>query len=300
MLPGRTLLAYPSFFFALMLRVFFGGLLPALVASRLASATVLPPPDSAALPPRLTVGFTSATRTTYLQRAPAPAEDKGYLGTQLTYQAPKGFTASLYLNHSYNYQTLQEPFINYGELMAGWQAVGSSDTYWTVQYTHLFAYGESALVQASLRNDFSASITQFFTFATASASADVFVGNTHDVVLTFDLSHRFQLPIMAHDTLSIEPTLEVGAGSQHFYTASLATTSQVRVKRRGGTVTKTVEPDAPAFGTLGYTLSLPITLAAGRFSVAATPSYLVPLHVPTGGYDTAFFYVTVGVSRTFW
>jgi hypothetical protein len=220
-------------------------------------------------------------------------------GTTLTYQAPKGLISSLYLNHSYNYQTLGEPFINYGELMAGWQATGNSDTYWTVQYTHLFAYGESALVQASLRNDLSASITQFFNFATASLSADVFVGNTHDVVLTFDLSHPFRLPVLAHDTLTIEPTVEFGAGSQHFYATSLATTNQVRTKRRG-TVTKTVEPATPAFSSLGYTFSLPITLAAGRFSVAATPSYLVPLHVPAGGYDASFFYVTVGVSRTFW
>ncbi|MGI4760254.1 MAG: hypothetical protein ACRYF0_06080 [Janthinobacterium lividum] len=258
------------------------------------------PADTLAPLPRLTIGLASATRTTYLQRAPAPAEDKGYFGTTLTYQAPKGFIGSLYLNHSYNYQTLSEPFINYGELMAGWQAVGRGDTYWTVQYTRLFVYGESALVQSSLRNDFSASVTQFFNFATASLSADVFVGSTHDVVLTFDLSHRFQLPAFAHDTLSIEPTVELSAGSQHFYTASLATTSRVKTKKRGGTTIVTSEPAAPAFSTLGYTLSVPITLAGGRFSVAATPSYLLPLHVPAGGYDASFFYFTLGVSRTFW
>ncbi|QKG55810.1 hypothetical protein GKZ68_03625 [Hymenobacter sp. BRD128] len=284
-------------------RAFFASLLPVLLASQLASAAAPPLPDLLAAgpgpaPPLLTLGFTSATRTTYLQRAPMPENDKGYLGTTLTYQAPRGFISSLYLNHSYNYQTLREPFINYGELMAGWQSVGNSDTYWTVQYTRLFAYGESALVQTSLHNDLSASITQFFGLATASASADVFVGNTHDLVLTFDLSHPFRLPVLAHDTLSIEPTVEFGAGSQHFYAASLATTSQVSSKRRG-IVTRSVEPATPAFSSLGYTLSLPVTLAAGRFSVAATPSYLVPLHVPAGGYDASFFYLTVGLSRTF-
>lgn len=228
-----------------------------------------------------------------------PAEDRGYLGTILTYQAPAALISSLYLNHLYNFKTLSEPFINYGELMAGGQSVSNSDTYWMVQYTRLFIYGESALVQTSLRNNFSASTTQFFSFATASVSADVFVGSTHDVVLTLDLSHPFRLPVLAHDTLMIEPTVEFGAGSQHFYATSLATTSQVRGKRRG-VVTKSVEPATPAFSSLGYTFSLPITLAAGRFSVAATPSYLVPLHVPTGGYDSSFFYLTVGLSRTFW
>lgn len=278
-----------------------GGCLPlALLAAHLAPAAPLPPDSLAARLPRLTVGLSSATRTTYLQRAPAPAEDKGYFGTTLTYQAPKGFMGSVYLNHSYNFQTLREPFINYGEAMVGWQSVTNSDTYWTVQYTRLFVAGESALVQTSLRNDFSASITQFFSFATASLSADVFVGSTHDVVLTFDLSHPFQLPVFAHDSLTIEPTVEFGAGSQHFYASSLATTSRVKNRKRGGTTTVVTEPASPAFSALGYTLSVPVTLAAGRFSVAATPSYLVPLHVPAGGYSASFFYVTLGVSRTLW
>jgi len=66
---------------------------------------------------------------------------------------------SVYLNHSYAYQTLREPFINYGELMAGWQSVSNRDTYWTVQYTRLLVAGERALVQTSPRNDCSASLT---------------------------------------------------------------------------------------------------------------------------------------------
>ncbi len=285
----------------------FSGCLPlALLATHVAHATAptLPPDSLTDQPlPRLTVGLSTATRTTYLQRAPAPAEDKGYFGTTLTYQAPSGFMGSVYLNHSYNYQTLQEPFINYGEVMAGWQSVRDSDTYWAVQYTRLFVAGESALVQTSLRNDLSASLTQYFDFVTASLSADVFVGSTHDFILTFDLSHPFQLPVFAHDSLTIEPTVELGAGSQRFYTSSLATTSRVRTKKRGGgttTTTVTKEPASPAFSVLGYTLSVPVTLAAGRFSIAATPSYLIPLHVPTGGYDASFFYFTLGVSRTFW
>ncbi|MDJ0364667.1 hypothetical protein QMK33_05840 [Hymenobacter sp. H14-R3] len=274
----------------------------ALLAAHLAAAAPAPPPDSLATapPPRLTVGFTSASRTTYLQRVPERTNDKGYLGTTLTYQAPAGFISSLYLNHSYVYKIIGEPFINYGEAMVGWQSVRNSDTYWTVQYTRLFIYGESALVQSSLRNDFSASVTQFFGLVTASLSADAFVGSTHDFILTADLSHRFQLPVLGHDTLSIEPTIELGAGSQHFYAASLATTSRVKTRKRGGTTTVLKEPATPAFSTLGYTLSLPVTLAAGRFSVAATPSYLVPLHVPVGGYDASFFYFTLGISRTFW
>ena len=266
------------------------GLLPLLPPS--------PPADSAAAPPRLTLGLSTASRTTYLQRAPPAADDRGYLGSTVTYQAPSGFIGSVYLNHSYNYQTLGESFINYAELMAGWQAPGDGDTYWTVQYTRLAASGESALVQASLRNNLSASVTQFFDYLTASASADLFVGSRADFVLTLDLSHRFDLPGPGATTeLTLEPTAELGAGSQRFYAASLGRTSAVK-KRRGPTVF--AEPDAPAFSALGFTFAAPLTFAAGRLSVVATPSYLVPLHVPTGGTEAAFFYFTLGVSRTFW
>lgn len=273
-----------------------------LVGRRAEADPLLLPPDSLATspPPRLTVGLSTANRTTYLQRAPEAADDRGYLGTTLTYQAPSGFIASGYLNHSYAYTYSQEPFYNFGELMAGWQSVSNSDTYWTVQYTRLFVYGESALVQASLRNDLSASLTRFFGLVTASVSADLFLGGKTDFVLTLDASHRFQLPVLAHDTLSIEPTVEFGAGSQHFYAASLGKTTVVKTRRNGTTTTGFAEPATSAFSALGYTFSVPVSFAAGRYVVAATPSYLVPLHIPTGGDTRSFFYGTLAVSRTFW
>ncbi|NML63883.1 hypothetical protein HHL22_01565 [Hymenobacter sp. RP-2-7] len=259
------------------------------------SRTFVPNPSL----PRLTATLSTANRTVYLQRAPQSADDRGYLGTLLTYQAPSGFLASGYLNHSYAYTFLSEPFINFGEGTLGWQSTSNSATYWVVEYTRLFVYGESALVQASLRNDLSASVTHFFDLATASASADWFVGGTNDFVLTFDLSHPFQLPVLAHDTLTLEPTIEFGAGSQHFYANSLGKTSTVKVRKRTTTTVFDV-PASPGFAALGYTFSLPVTYRTGRFSFAATPSYLVPLHVPTGGDDRSFFYGTLAVSRTFW
>lgn len=276
--------------------------LPAAVLALAGRAAAVPlPPDSArAALPRLTVGLSTANRTIYLQRAPQAADDRGYYGTTLTYQAPSGLLASGYLNHSYAYSFLDEPYINYGEGMLGWQSVGNSDTYWTVQYARLFVAGGSALVQTALSNDLSASVTHFFDYVTASASADLFVGSTHDFILTFDLSHRFQLPALGHDTLSVEPTVEFGAGSQHFYAASLDQIATVKRRKRGGTTTIFTEPYSPGFSALGYTFSVPVAYRTGRFTVEATPSYLVPLHLPAGGDARSFFYGALSVSRTFW
>lgn len=275
-------------------------LLPAALLAAHASAATLPADTTRPAPaPRFTLGLRTANRTVYLQRAPQAQDDRGYLGTTLTYEAPSGFLASGYLNHSYAYTFLGEPFINFGEAMLGWQSTGNSNTYWTVQYTRLFVYGESALVQASLRNDFSASLTQYLGALTASASADLFVGGTNDFILTFDASHEFQLPALAHDTLRIEPTVEFGAGSQHFYASSLGKTSVVKTRKRGGTTTVYEVPATPGFAALGFTLSVPVAYEAPRWRVAATPSYLIPLSVPSGGDSRAIWYGTLEVAVKF-
>ena len=282
-----------------MLRTSWLGLLAGLLARPAAAAPT--PADSLAAPlPRLTLALTTATRTTYLERAPTSADDYGLLGTTLTYQAPSGFMGSAYLNHSYAASDLHEPFINFGEATVGWQSTGDGDTYWTAQYAHLFSYGESTLVQAGLSNDLSASLTHYFDWLTASASLDLFVGRVHDVVLTFDVSHEFAWPVQAHSSLTLEPTVELGVGSQHYYAASLGKTSKVKESKRHGTITVFREPATPAFAPLGFTFSAPLTLHAGRYELSATPAYLVPLNVPTGGNDKSIFYFTAGVSRTFW
>jgi hypothetical protein len=66
--------------------------------------TWLPPPRFHPIRwlPRLTVG-SARPRAPRLQRAPEPAQDKGYCGTTRTYQAPQGLMGLAYLNHSYNY-----------------------------------------------------------------------------------------------------------------------------------------------------------------------------------------------------
>ncbi|GAB3859742.1 hypothetical protein GCM10028822_36780 [Hymenobacter terrigena] len=248
--------------------------------------------------------LTTANRNAYLMRAPEATDDHGYLGTQLTYQTRSGLYAGAYLNSSYG---PGQPLFDDYEGTLGYVHAGHGPAEWSLQYTHLFVPADSKLLRATITDNVEASLSHDFDFAYASLTADAFFGGTRDVVLTWNVSHAFPLPVFAHDTLNITPTFELGTGTQRFYAAGLARRVQQQVmttKKNGQTKTKTSNvletPDTPGFTSTGYTLSLPISLDARRSSFALIPAYLVPLHVPDWGNAERLFYVSVEFTRRFW
>ena len=263
-----------------------------------------PSNDQPTGPPRLTVDLTTANRNAYLMRAPEAADDHGYLGTQLTYQTRSGLYAGAYLNSSYG---PDQPIFDDYEATLGYLHTGHGPTEWSLQYTHLFIPGSSQLLRATITDNVEGSLAHDFDFVYASLTADAFFGGTRDVVLTWNVSHAFPVPVFAHDTLNFTPTFELGTGTQRFYAAGLARNVRQQVvstKKNGQTKTKTANvletPDTPGFATTGYTLSLPISLEMRRNSFAVIPAYLVPLHVPEWGNAEKFFYVSVEFTRRLW
>ena len=259
----------------------------------------------AAAPPRFTVDLTTANRNAYLMRAPDAADDHGYLGTQLTCHSRSGLFAGAYLNSS---SGPDQPLFDDYEGTLGYAHAGHGPTEWSLQYTHLFVPANSTLLRATITDNAEANLSHDFDFAYASLTADVFFGGTRDLVLTWNVSHAFPLPVFTHDTLSITPTFELGTGTQRFYAAGLAR----RVKQQIATIKKNGQPgkaktasvletpDTPGFTSTGYTLSLPVSLEMRRSSFALIPAYLVPLHVPEWGNAEKLFYVSVEFTRRFW
>ncbi|WP_460503767.1 hypothetical protein [Hymenobacter agri] len=263
-----------------------------------------PAANQPAAPPRLTVDLTTSNRNAYLMRAPEAADDHGYLGTQLTYQTHSGLYLGTYLNSSYG---PGNPLFDDYEASLGYARTGHGPTDWSLQYTHLFIPGSSKLLRATITDNVEGSLSHDFDFVYASLTADAFFGGTRDLVLTWNVSHAFPLPVFAHDTLNITPTFELGTGTQRFYAAGLARNVRQQVvstKKNGQTKTKTANvletPDTPGFATTGYTLSLPISLDMRRSSFAVIPAYLVPLHVPEWGNAEKLFYVSVELTRRLW
>lgn len=266
-----------------------------------------PPTDLAASrpvlragPPRFLIETNASNRNAYLNRAPAAADDYGYLATMLTYQTRWGLFGGLYLNHSFG---LNRQLIDDTETTLGF-ARSSGVSEWSVQYVHLFVNAQSGLLKGSITDNLETNIDHDFDLVQASLTADLFLGNRRDVALTADLGHSFYLPAFGTDTLTIRPTVELGLGTQNFYAAELARP----VRQRTGTFKKhnkngigyadTLTP--PGFGLTGYTFSLPLSLDNGRTSFGLTPAYLVPVRVPEWGNVKPFFYLTAGLSRRFW
>ena len=281
---------------------------PAAAQSRPSLADPVAAERAAATPtpaPRFIVDLTTANRNAYLMRAPDAADDHGYLGTQLTYQTRSGLFAGAYLNSSYG---PEQPLFDDYEGTLGYAHAGHGPTEWSLQYTHLFVPADSKLLRATITDNVEATLAHDFDFVYASLTADGFFGGTRDVVLTWNVSHAFPLPVFAHDTLHITPTFELGTGTQRFYAAGLArrVQQQIATTKKNGLpgktkTTSTLEtPDTPGFASTGYTLALPISLDARRNSFALIPTYLVPLHVPEWGNAEKLFYVSVEFTRRFW
>ena len=210
-----------------------------------------------------------------------------------------------YLNSSYG---PGQPLFDAYESTLGYARAGHGPTEWSLQYTHLFVSAGSKLLRATVTDNVEASLAHDFDFAYASLTADGFFGAPRDVVLTWNVSHAFPLPVFAHDTLSITPTFELGTGTQRFYAAGLArcVQQQIATTKKNGLpgktkTTSTLEtPATTGFTSTGYTLSLPISLDARRRSFALIPACLVPLHVPEWGNAEKLFYVSAGFTRRFW
>lgn len=260
------------------------------------------PAPAVAVPPRLVLDLTTATRNAYLMRVPDAADDHGYLATQLTYCTRWGLYAGTYLNHSYGPD--QTVFDDY-ETTLGYAHTGNTE--WNLQYTHLSVPGSSQLLRATITDNLGGSIGHDLGPVYASLTADAFLGSTRDVVLTWNVSRTFPVAAFGHDTLSIAPTAELGTGTQRYYAAGLAhmVREQVAITRKNGRPgTKTVKmletPNTPGFALTGYSVALPITLEGRGSSFALVPTYLVPLHVPEWGNPAKTFYVSAEFTRRFW
>lgn len=253
--------------------------------------------------PRLVVDLASGSRNAYLMRVPDAALDYGYLATQLTYQTRCGLFVGAYLNHSYG---PDQPALDDYEASLGYTHAGPIE--WTIQYVHLFVPETSKLLRAGITDNVEGAVGRDFDLVYASLTADAFFGGTRDLILTWNISHAFSVPLSARDTLHITPTLELGTGTQRFYAAGLAHAVQAQVattKKNGQpgkpkTVTTLETPDTAGFATTGYTLSLPFSLDSRRSSFAIIPAYLVPLHVPEWGSMAKVFYISAEFTRRFW
>jgi len=143
-------------------------------------------------------------------------------------------------------------------------------------YTRSFFPANSPLLQAANENNVNLSVKYAWPWLKSSVSADYAFGKEHDVFIS--LSHSKEIGIGSlfneKNALSIEPAIELIAGTRHFYEtytiekgnrdkANGKGKGQVSPGNSGSTVTTTVASDS--FNLLSYNFKLPLTLSRANY-----------------------------------
>ncbi|MNL09352.1 hypothetical protein D3C87_1301110 [compost metagenome] len=143
-------------------------------------------------------------------------------------------------------------------------------------YTRSFFPANSPLLQAANENNVNLSVTYAWPWLKSVLSADYAFGKENDVFIS--LSHSKEIGIGSlfneKNALSIEPAIELIAGTRHFYetyTIEKGNRDKANGKGKGpvspgnsgSTVTTTIASDS--FNLLSYNFKLPLTLSRANY-----------------------------------
>lgn len=147
----------------------------------------------------------------------------------------------------------------------------------SINYSHTFYASNSPLLQASNPDNASASISYAY-WLTTGLTLDYAFGSQNDGFLTFSNSKQFNLGSFSDkDEITLEPTIEIVGGTQHFY-ETYTKEEQIRQKKLIGiiptqppqTKTTSTTTSTTKFNLLSYNFSLPLAYNRNNYVVQAT------------------------------
>jgi hypothetical protein len=151
----------------------------------------------------------------------------------------------------------------------------------SLSYTRSFFPENSPLLQAANENTASASLTYDWNYLNSGLSADYAFGSENDWFVSFSNSKLFSLGSLFSnkDYVSIEPALEIVAGTQHFY-ETYTENKKVRdkllgkitdplfpSKGQGQNQTTTTTVSSSSFDLLSYNLKLPLAYNRSNYVI---------------------------------
>jgi hypothetical protein len=141
-----------------------------------------------------------------------------------------------------------------------------------LNYSHTFNATNSPLLQAANTDNASANINYKYWLITG-LTFDYAFGDQQDSFLTFSTSKEIDLGSFTDkDIISLEPTIEIVGGTQHFY-QSYTTTQRIRKRILGGVVrqpaTATTTVATTKFNLLSYNFSLPLVYNRSNYMIQA-------------------------------
>jgi hypothetical protein len=246
----------------------------------------------------LTLGASYSNNANYYgQKA---EENIPYAAISATYRLPVG----LYITGmAYNLLNDTGSLVSASSAGAGFGFNISKKLSADISYSHTFYPSNSPFLQAANADNASASLT-YDNFLSTTANVDYAFGKTQDVFVTLGTGKFINLGSLfsKKDFISITPSIDVTAGTQHFY-ETYVTEKRIRDSvlglplppifgnTPGNTETTTTTKTATNFDILSYNFKFPLAYNRGNYllEVAYQLSALSKKVESGGGKTNSFF-----------
>lgn len=128
-------------------------------------------------------------------------------------------------------------------------------------YSHSFFPEKSPLLQAANENNLNVSVKYAWPWLKSSLSTDYAFGKQNDVFISLAHSKEISLGSLFNEknSLSLEPAIEVVAGTRHFYE------TYTIEKGKSGKKTTTTTVATNSFNVLSYNFKLPLSLSRANY-----------------------------------
>lgn len=147
-----------------------------------------------------------------------------------------------------------------------------------ISYSRSFYPDNSPLLQAANENSFNITVNHSWNWLNTSLSTDYAFGQESDFFLSFSNSRSIEIGSFTEsDLISLEPAIEVVAGTQHFY--ETYTTKEKNTKNKGkgkndekpgkGNTTVTTTVSKSSFELLTYNIKIPFTYSRPNYMIEA-------------------------------
>ena len=195
-----------------------------------------------------------------------------YTSPYFEYRAQSGFFAKTMVS----YTTEPKNHIDLLTLQGGFEhSFGDLNT--SISADKYFYSKKSSSVRASITGSMGVYASYDNDWVTPMVSADILFGTLNDYIVGTALDHEFS---MAHDQLTIRPTITLFAGTQNYYDQYFIGKGQGKKLKKPQVV-----GSADKLQVMDYELSLPIAYSIHHWLFGITPTYVLPQNPATVTID---------------
>ncbi|MBI1781382.1 MAG: hypothetical protein HYR66_08430 [Sphingobacteriales bacterium] len=246
------------------------------------------------------IGVNYNSHLNYYGRTDSLKSSGLYPSAELSYKGLYVKSDFIFINNSLNSNQYTGTIVS-----AGYNFKDASEKISGNIFASKFIYQDkTVLVQSALKGQAGGSISFLNKFLNINLGGDVKFSDQADIGANAGADHLERYELNGGKTVFvIDPSVYVYAGTQNFTTTYYKQKNILFLPAGEEAVTER----SKKFNMLAYEISAPVALGTGKFVFSLTPSYIIPQNLITvpGHPEQSekadnLFYVTAGVSYTFW